>query len=402
MGKYVSAEEALQKIVDVHGDTYDLSKFVYTGAKNKVVVICRKHGEFKQRYADLKSGAGCNLCGIDRQREKLSRPFEDFEKRAKETHGDKYTYIKDGYVNLKSKVKIICPTHGEFLQVAGKHIEKSGCPSCQKNGFNRAKVGTLYLLSNGEFIKIGVTNRKLHYRLKEINKTLPEHMRKFSVVNSFTADGQYIYDSERYILEACAPFKHDVYFSGNTETFSGIDFSRVLGMFIGLKKMSPAIKTITPRPKRKPMTSTEIMLKRRESILEKTGVPVGVVINQGAWAFQVTRRTPEGVKYKKVVGKFDTKDQAVEFAHHYYATGEFLATKNNRLVYNKNGWLLGVQKVKNRYLAVVSFSLIDGNKRNKKHVGSFVTVEEAEAAIIAFKADLANGVYGEVAKNKYE
>ena len=47
----------------------DFSKFVYTGAKVKSVVVCKKHGEFLSRPNDLKFDHGCSKCGIDRQQE---------------------------------------------------------------------------------------------------------------------------------------------------------------------------------------------------------------------------------------------------------------------------------------------------------------------------------------------
>ena len=39
---------------------------------------------------------------------------ENFIKRAKELHGDKYDYSKSEYKGGKEKICIICPEHGEF------------------------------------------------------------------------------------------------------------------------------------------------------------------------------------------------------------------------------------------------------------------------------------------------
>ena len=52
---------------------------------------------------------------------------EEFIKRAKEKHGDKYDYSKAEYINNRTKICIICPTHGEFWQTAGSHILGNGC-----------------------------------------------------------------------------------------------------------------------------------------------------------------------------------------------------------------------------------------------------------------------------------
>ena len=41
---------------------------------------------------------------------------EEFIKRAKEIHGDKYDYSLVEYKGIYEKVKIICPIHGLFEQ----------------------------------------------------------------------------------------------------------------------------------------------------------------------------------------------------------------------------------------------------------------------------------------------
>lgn len=56
--------------------------------------------------------------------------YEEFLKRSKKVHGDKYDYSKVKYVNGKTKVCIICPEHGEFWQTASCHLSGQGCPKC--------------------------------------------------------------------------------------------------------------------------------------------------------------------------------------------------------------------------------------------------------------------------------
>ena len=55
---------------------------------------------------------------------------EDFIKKAKDVHGDRYDYSKVEYVDSKTKVCIICKNHGEFLQQASNHLRGIGCPLC--------------------------------------------------------------------------------------------------------------------------------------------------------------------------------------------------------------------------------------------------------------------------------
>lgn len=56
---------------------------------------------------------------------------EEFIKRAREVHGDKYDYSLVRYVNSRTDVDIICPIHGVFPQSPSGHIhQKQGCPKC--------------------------------------------------------------------------------------------------------------------------------------------------------------------------------------------------------------------------------------------------------------------------------
>lgn len=68
---------------------------------------------------------------------------EEFTKKAKEVHGDKYDYSKVEYVNNKTKVCIICPKHGEFWQTPEHHINGHGCKKCQYELFSEERRDSL-------------------------------------------------------------------------------------------------------------------------------------------------------------------------------------------------------------------------------------------------------------------
>lgn len=53
--------------------------------------------------------------------------------KAKEIHGDKYIYEKTEFKTQHSKVTITCPKHGDFIQMAHSHIEGYGCPKCRSD-----------------------------------------------------------------------------------------------------------------------------------------------------------------------------------------------------------------------------------------------------------------------------
>jgi very-short-patch-repair endonuclease len=54
----------------------------------------------------------------------------EFIKKAKEKHGNKYDYSRVEYINAKTKVKIICSEHGIFEQQPTHHTQGKGCPKC--------------------------------------------------------------------------------------------------------------------------------------------------------------------------------------------------------------------------------------------------------------------------------
>jgi len=63
---------------------------------------------------------------------------KDIIERAQKIHHNKYDYSKVQYVNAKTKIKIICPIHGEFLQTPTAHLaQQTGCPKCCHNTSKR-------------------------------------------------------------------------------------------------------------------------------------------------------------------------------------------------------------------------------------------------------------------------
>jgi hypothetical protein len=111
-----------------HKTLYDYSKVYFKNRDDKVIIICPKHGEFKQGAYYHANGGNCPKCVGGR---KLG--CNEFVEKAKEVHGDKYDYSKVVYKNYSTKVCIICPIHGDFWQTPNNHLFGSGCPSCPQS-----------------------------------------------------------------------------------------------------------------------------------------------------------------------------------------------------------------------------------------------------------------------------
>ena len=130
MSKIIDVENCLRKAAIKHNGKYDYSKVHYKKWNEPVTIICPQHGEFKQTLHNHMNGQGCPVCGKKSAAEKMSLTAEEFIAKAKQVHGDRYDYSKSKYINMHSKVCIICPEHGEFWQTPGNHLSGSGCPKC--------------------------------------------------------------------------------------------------------------------------------------------------------------------------------------------------------------------------------------------------------------------------------
>jgi uncharacterized protein YbbK (DUF523 family) len=147
-------EDFIEKAAKVHNFKFDYSKVDYLGSKTKIIIICPEHGEFLTIPNNHLNGNDCPECGVHSRSLKKTFTTKNFIEFSIEIHGMKYDYSKVKYMNSISKIEIICPEHGEFLQIPSMHLQGNGCPKCNTG------------LSNiGEFIKRAneVHNNKYDY-----------------------------------------------------------------------------------------------------------------------------------------------------------------------------------------------------------------------------------------------
>ena len=138
----------IEKAKKVHGDKYDYSKVEYVNAKTKVCIICPEHGEFWQTPNTHLSGKGCIHCGNASSAKKRKTNIEEFIKKSNIVHNNKYIYTAINYINNKTKIRIICPEHGEFWQRPDHHLMGCGCPKCMIT-----RIRNILTSNNEEFIE---------------------------------------------------------------------------------------------------------------------------------------------------------------------------------------------------------------------------------------------------------
>lgn len=123
--KKINTKTLIKEFTETHGDRYDYSLVNYINSSTKVEIVCREHGPFMQNPTLHKKGANCPECSGLKRMNSVS-----FIKKAIAVHGGKYDYRMVDYKNNKSKVSIICPSHGEFKQNPNNHLSGHGCPYC--------------------------------------------------------------------------------------------------------------------------------------------------------------------------------------------------------------------------------------------------------------------------------
>lgn len=136
-------DEFIFKAKCCHNDTYRYDNFIYKDSQTKSYVTCLKHGDFLISPNNHLRGTGCPICFGN-----IVLTTEEFIKRAREIHGDKYDYSKVNYINNWTKVNIICTEHGEFWQIPANHLQGKGCNNC-----GNINIGNKLRSNKEEFIE---------------------------------------------------------------------------------------------------------------------------------------------------------------------------------------------------------------------------------------------------------
>lgn len=222
-GRIESTKELIEEFNQTHNNVYDYSKVVYTKKSDKVIIICKLHGEFLQEAAEHIRGCKCPTCAQIASNLSKIKSTEEYLQECDIKHDGKYNYDKVIYTHSKVKIPIICPEHGEFWQQAGTHLFGQGCPSCAKPGFDQTKPGYLYYLKittedNQILYKIGITNRTVEARFSLTDLSKIEIIKQ-----KLYSKGKDALDWETKLKRKYKEYQYkgpNVLESGNTELFT--------------------------------------------------------------------------------------------------------------------------------------------------------------------------------------
>ena len=175
--KRAKQEEVIKRFKEKHkGENLDYSEVVYINMHTPVKIISHElrpdgteYGEFWQEpVVHLK---GCTHPEIGKRKQIFTQTSttEEFINKAKNIHGDKYTYENVDYVNNRIKVKITChkcdkkgKEHGIFEITPDNFLQGKGCPKCGNH------------LSNAEDEIISFIEKIANTKVEQRNHTILE------------------------------------------------------------------------------------------------------------------------------------------------------------------------------------------------------------------------------------
>ncbi|WNA15765.1 hypothetical protein XaC1_122 [Xanthomonas phage XaC1] len=120
-----STSEFIQMSKARFGVALDYSKTMYVNRETKVVLTCKKHGDFSVvPSAHLLARTACPNC--------FKWDLDSFKMHCSRLNKNKFDYSKVKFNSVDERVTIICPVHGEFEQLVYSHLGGSGCTNCSK------------------------------------------------------------------------------------------------------------------------------------------------------------------------------------------------------------------------------------------------------------------------------
>ena len=203
----------------VHGDAYDYTETVYTGALKPITYKCNTCNQYVTQTAVAHLvGRGCTYCAFDKSlttKKKLyASKFQTFI-----NINSEYQAITS-YVAAKKPITIKHLYCGkEFTTTPDNFMHNHGCPSCADYGFDPLSPAILYYLeiNNGELYKIGITNNTVESRFKK------KDYKQFTSIQTISLPtGQEAYALEQAILTEFAHLRTTTttISSGCTEVFT--------------------------------------------------------------------------------------------------------------------------------------------------------------------------------------
>lgn len=164
-------DEVISLFREVHGDTYDYSKVVYTKMDEEVVITCNEHGDIYIKPSIHKVGQGCKYCSDNRSIKDTEHLIQKLDK----VHKGVFNHSQVVYTSAHDTITVTCNNCDHTRDVMTySHLAGTGCPKCSSlQVSNKEQEVVAYIKS------LGVTNIQTSVRgligRQELDIYLPEY-----------------------------------------------------------------------------------------------------------------------------------------------------------------------------------------------------------------------------------
>ena len=261
-GEEMTYKEFIEKANEKYDNKFEYKCDNWIGVvKSKVTVICPEHGESivnARSHISNMTKFGCPICGnIERAKSKTDS-YDDVIKQFMEVYGNFYIYPeinRETYKNKKSKIKIICPEHGEFIKTPSKHLSGQGCHKCRMEeliktnqlpgGYcedlfltkpelkNTSALLYYFSINNGKFFKIGITTKNTSKNRIQALKTKAKSFGINIDIDEVCSKTYTLYEAfkiEQYILETYT--EQRIFTKWSTELFKENIYESISKYFV--------------------------------------------------------------------------------------------------------------------------------------------------------------------------
>ncbi len=150
---------------------YNYDKLHYINNHSYIILTCSDHGDFQIIPSNHLKGGACPRCA-----KTSPDTIDDFIEKSNKIHKGFYDYSESVYKNTRTEIKIKCPKHGYFNQLARTHVLGGGCRACAGN--NR--------LSNDYFITKSITQHGNKYDYSKVD--YKSHSHKVTIICPYHGD----------------------------------------------------------------------------------------------------------------------------------------------------------------------------------------------------------------------
>ena len=152
----------------IHNSLYEY--LMFDDNNKNIILLCKKHGKFKQNKFNHLNGRGCRKCAVEKDK---YNNFIFIEK-SNIIHKNIFDYSKVNYITNNIKIIIICKLHGEFEQLPSHHMNGVGCPKCS-NMISKLEIKWLDSLNIPNSFRnkiVKINNRSFKPDAIDINKKI--------------------------------------------------------------------------------------------------------------------------------------------------------------------------------------------------------------------------------------